>query len=44
MSASSVKRSIIAIFAAVAVSAGTIGATVSPAQASTIHAVELAHG
>jgi hypothetical protein len=44
MSASSLKRTIIAISAALAVSATTIGATISPAQAGTIHFAELARG
>jgi C4-dicarboxylate transporter len=44
MSGSSVKRTIIAISAALAVSAATVGATISPVQASTIQVSGAAHG
>lgn len=44
MFGSSVKRTIIAISAALTVSAVTIGATVSPAQAGTIQASGIARG
>ena len=44
MSGSSLKRTIIAISAALAVSAATIGAAVSPAQAGTIHVTGVARG
>jgi hypothetical protein len=44
MSASSLKRTIIAISAALAVSTATIGATISPAQAGTIQFASVARG
>lgn len=44
MSVSSVKRSIIAISAALTVSAVAVGATVSPAQAGMIQVVGVARG
>ena len=44
MSGLSIKRTIIAISAALTVSALTVGATVSPAQAGTVELSEGAHG
>ena len=44
MFASSTKRTIIAISAALTLSAATIGATISPAQAGTIHIASAARG
>lgn len=44
MFASSVKRNVVAIFAALTLSAVTVGATVSPAQAGTIQVSDAAHG
>jgi C4-dicarboxylate transporter len=44
MSASSLKRTIIAISAALTLSAATIGATISPAQAGTIEVAGVARG
>ena len=44
MSGSSVKRTIIAISAALMVSAATIGATISPAQAGTVQFAGAARG
>jgi hypothetical protein len=44
MLGSSVKRTIVAISAALTLSAVTIGATISPAQAGTIHVPGAARG
>lgn len=44
MFGSSVNRTIIAISAALTMSALTLGATLSPAQASTLQTVTVAHG
>jgi len=44
MFGSSAKRTLIAISAALTMSALTVGATVSPVQASTIHAADVTHG
>jgi hypothetical protein len=44
MSGSSIKRTIVAICAALTMSALTVGATVSPAQADTLVVSSAAHG
>jgi hypothetical protein len=44
MFGSSVKRTIIAISAALTLSALTVGATVSPAQAGALQIAQVAHG
>jgi hypothetical protein len=44
MLGSSVKRTIIAISAALTMSALTVGATVGPAQAGTLHVAGYSHG
>jgi len=44
MFGSSVKRTLIAISAALTMSALTVGATLGPAQAGTLHVAEVTHG